>query len=144
LSATALQVLYATHTLFMGGVLIVFSVLASLLSAIVVNNTVISFIFFVVMVGGVLVLFLYMAAISPNCVEVGLAALGLTLLASSIAAFAGFSVTYAQNDSYHVAATSIYSGADFYLVPALAAYLLFAIVIIILVTNKNSGAIRKE
>jgi hypothetical protein len=39
---------------------------------------------------------------------------------------------------------SVYTREDFYMVPALAVYLLLAIVMIVIITNKNSGAMRGE
>jgi len=94
-------------------------------------------------VGGVLVLFLYIAAISPNNPKIDFGLLVLTVPVSAMFSMFSFTELRSQRTPYFSAINSIYSGVDFYIVPALASYLLMAIIIIVIVTNKNSGALRR-
>nr|AWV84079.1 NADH dehydrogenase subunit 6 [Tettigades opaca] len=62
----ALMILLAKHPLSMGGVLLMETMLASLMCGMNMNNYLMSYVLFLIFIGGMLILFMYMSSIASN------------------------------------------------------------------------------
>nr|AWV83364.1 NADH dehydrogenase subunit 6 [Platypleura kaempferi]AWV84482.1 NADH dehydrogenase subunit 6 [Platypleura kaempferi] len=58
--------MFMQHPLSMGSILLILTILSCLLSSLMLNSYLLSYILFLVFIGGMLVLFMYMASIASN------------------------------------------------------------------------------
>nr|AOY39510.1 NADH dehydrogenase subunit 6 [Scolytinae sp. BMNH 1039990] len=152
------------HPLAMGSILLMQTILIALSSGFMFTNFWLSYILFLIMVGGMLIMFMYMTSIASNekfklpKLKMMLLTLSLIMLMISMIMFIDKSLmapamkmslkltmneqTYASD--FFVSTTKFFNLPNFTLSIALMLYLLLTLIAVVKITNKKMGPLRQK
>nr|YP_002317257.1 NADH dehydrogenase subunit 6 [Symphylella sp. YG-2006]ABQ01743.1 NADH dehydrogenase subunit 6 [Symphylella sp. YG-2006] len=137
-----MMILMMKHPLSMGITLLMTAMISSILSLMMMNSPWYPFIFFIIMVGGVLVLFLYMASISPNSMKPSSIIMPM-MITITISIFMNQNMKINQTTDNLLTMKTLFMSTNSWMIPLMAMYLLITMILIIKITNKNKSPLRK-
>nr|YP_010535880.1 NADH dehydrogenase subunit 6 [Crypsis chinensis]UYB79092.1 NADH dehydrogenase subunit 6 [Crypsis chinensis] len=150
--STSLMLMFSKHPMYMGMILLIQTMMTSAMTGFMNNDFWYSYILFLIMIGGVLVMFMYMTSIASNekflimkkskIIMLPVVPMMILLFFNYPSTFNDFSTNFMSTSS-HYNSFSKYFSSDWKIIMMLMIFLLLAMIITVKVSSFKEGSIRQ-
>nr|AOY40069.1 NADH dehydrogenase subunit 6 [Scolytinae sp. BMNH 1040351] len=158
---TSSTFLFMKHPLAMGGMLLIQTIISTLFTGMLFTNFWFSYILFLIMIGGMLIMFMYMTSVASNekfqipnlptmILITFISAMGLMLVFFPDKTMSSLPLTNMSTEALNFKATFMKPITKFFNLPnflfsiALMVYMLLTLIAVVKITDKKMGPLRQK